>query len=931
MKKHILLLAFIVIPFFFIHAQNLSISGHLIGQSNQALYGATVILLHPNDSSQIKGVTTDVYGKFKIEKVQPGKFLIKISYIGYEDAYLLRELSDRPLILGKLVLKEKAIKLNEVSIKTVVTAVIQKDDTTQINAAAFKTNPDANAEDLVTKMPGITMKDGKVQAQGEDVQKVLVDGQTFFGDDASAVLKNLPAEVIDKIQIFDKKSEQSELTGFDDGNSSKTLNIITKTQFKNGTFGKIYAGYAYKDKWKGGLNLNFFKNKRRISILANSNNLNDQNFSSEDLLGVMSSGSSSSGKRGGGRPSGGSNDAGNFLVDSKNGITTTHAFGINYADQWKKVAFTGSYFLNYSDNNSNSDLFRQYISNENVGLSYKEKNESNGKNTNHRLNLKFEWVIDSFNSITFQPKFSIQQNDGKGYLFGENKNLSIPLSNTSNDYTSNLSGINFSTPLFFRHSFTKRGRSFSLKLSPGYNQNNGNSHRSSFTTYFNDTITVDSLNQLANRDVQGYVFSSNIMYSEPINDKSQLMFSYGTNFNKSESNIETFNFSVPDYSYNAFDTSLSNKYSSQYLSHSLGANYRFQQKKWNISTGISFQYANLKGEQIFPYSFNLDKTFSNLLPNAQFQYKFSSKKNLRIMYRSSNNAPSVSQLQNVINNSNPLQISSGNPDLKQDWRNSITLRYTSANTEKSKSFFAMLSGSNVRNYIVNNNFIASKDTFITPEISLARGSQFSKPINLNGYFNIRSFNNYTFPLTKIKSKLNLNLGGVYSRSPGMINNSINYSNNYNVGLGFVLSSNISEKFDFTLSSNSTYNNISNTMQSGLNSNYYNQNSKLKIQLMLWKGLVIQTDINHQYNSGLSANYNQNYILWNAAIGYKFLKNNAGEFRLTVFDIMKQNKSITRNTTETYYEDVQTNVLEQYLLLSFTYNIKSFKETKKTKK
>ena len=208
---------------------------------------------------------------------------------------------------------------------------------------------------------------------------------------------------------------------------------------------------------------------------------------------------------------------------------------------------------------------------------------------------------------------------------------------------------------------------------------------------------------------------------------------------------------------------------------------------------------------------------------------------------------------------------------------------------------------------------------------------FLHSINLNGYFNIRSFNNYTFPLTKIKSKLNLNLGGVYSRSPGMINNSINYSNNYNVGLGFVLSSNISEKFDFTLSSNSTYNNISNTMQSGLNSNYYNQNSKLKIQLMPWKGLVIQTDINHQYNSGLSANYNQNYILWNAAIGYKFLKNNAGEFRLTVFDIMKQNKSISRNTTETYYEDVQTNVLEQYLLLSFTYNIKSFKETKKTKK
>jgi hypothetical protein len=928
MKKSIFLFLLFIFPIVVANAQSSIVSGRIYDQANQTIVGANVVVMRPADSSMITGTTSDINGRFRVEVPNPGKVLIRISFIGFQDYFVAQELKGLPLKLGKIILKDKATELEAVQVMGEKTPVIQKGDTTEINAGAYKTNTDANAEDLVTKMPGISMQDGKVQAHGEAVQKVTVDGQDYFGDDASATLKNLPAEVVDKIEIFDKKSEQSEATGFDDGNTTKTINIVTKTQFRDGVFGKVFAGYGYEDKWKGGLNLNFFNGKRRFSILASSNNVNEQNFSSEDLLGVMSSGSGSSGKRGGGRPGGGgsSNDAGNFLVDQKSGITTTNSFGINYANQLKKVTFSGSYFLNYSDNNSVNDLYRQYITSQNDGYTYSEKQDNNSKNWNHRFNFKIDWKIDSLNSIKFQPKVSFQQNDAESQLLGRNNFLTVLQSFSSNDYSSKLQGLNVSAPLQYRHSFAKKGRTFSVNIAPGYNQNNGDSYLNSLTMYYADTLTSDEQDQIANRDLQGLVLTANLAYTEPISKRAQLMFSYKTNYNKNNSDKETSDFSTTDLAYSILDTLLSNKFSSVYFSQSAGVDYRYQQEKWNLTTGLAYQYAQLDGEQVFPIDYSINKTFVSILPSAQFQYKYSKKKNLRISYRSSNKAPSVSQLQNVIDNTNPLQLSTGNPDLKQNWQNSLSLRYSTSNTEKSMSFMTLLSATMTQNYIVNHTTIAMQDS-IVGGILLAKGSQFTRPVNMDGYFNLRSFNIYSFPIAILKSNLNLNLGGAYTKSPGMINTQINYANSYNVGFGLGFSSNISESFDFLISSNTTYNNISNTLQSKSNSEYYNQSSKLKIQAMPWKWMVLQTDINHQYNSGLSEDYNKNYILWNAAVGCKFLKDDRAELRLSVFDILKQNNSITRNTTETYYEDVQTNVLQQYLLLTFSYNIKYYKGSK----
>jgi len=931
MKKITVLFLFFIGMIMISKGQSMAISGQIFDQKNQTIIGANVVLLHPKDSTIITGTTSDYYGNFKIDISKPQKVLIKVSFIGFEDVFISKDILNKSILLGKIVMKDKVTDLKEVTISAQAISVVQSGDTTQINAGAFKTNPDANAEDLITKMPGISIQDGKVQAQGETVQKVTVDGQEFFGDDASAVLKNLPAEVVDKIEIFDKKSDQSEASGFDDGNTTKTINVITKVQFRNGVFGKAFGGYGFEDKWKAGLNLNFFKDKRRISILASSNNVNEQNFSSEDLLGVMSSGgaSSNSNKRGGGRQGGGSasNDAGSFLVDQKSGITTTHSLGLNYANQWKKLNFSGSYFINYTDNNAITDLYRQYITAQNEGLTYSETQEKSSQNINHRLNFKIDWKIDSLNSIKFQPKVSVQQNDGTNGLMGKNLLLTALQSFVSNDYKSNLTGLNISAPIQYRHSFRKKGRMFSINLSLGFNQNMGDNYNNSIVQFYADTLPSDLFNQKANQDLLGKTISSNFTYTEPITKQSQLMFSYGNSYNYSKSNKETYNYSNSNADYSIFDTTLSNNYSSQYVFHNIGTSYRFQQTKWNFSTGVSFQYSQLDGEQVFPFAYTIGKSFNNILPNAQFQYKFSKKKNLRINYRSSNKAPSVNQLQNVINNTNPLQLSTGNPNLKQNWQNSVTLRYSTSNTEKSTSFMTLLSCTFIQNYVVTNSIIAMNDSVVAPGITLARGSQLSMPINLDGYFNVRSFNIYSFPIPKLKSFLNLNFGGTYAKTPGMINHELNYSNTYNAGFGFAISSNISENIDFTLSSNTTYNNISNSLLSGSNSEYYNQNTKFKMQIMPWKWMVFQSDVAHQYNSGLSASYNQNYFLWNAALGFKFLKDNSAELRLSVYDIMKQNNSISRNTTETYYEDIRSNVLQQYMLLTFSYNIKYYKDTK----
>lgn len=921
-------------------SQNFSIFSKVVDADDSSAVGAVVSLLKADDSSLVKAASVNFRGIFKLDEIPAGTYILKIQFLGYKDDIRKIELTDN-MRLGRIKLKTNSKTLGEVEVTTTAVTATQNGDTTAYNANAFKTNKDATAEDLVTKMPGVVIVDGKVQAQGEDVKQVLVDGKPYFGDDPNAVLKNLPAEVIDKVQLFDKKSDQSTFTGIDDGNSSKTMNIITKMQFRNGIFGKLYGGGGYQDKYKGGAVVNRFKDKQRLTVMAMTNNVNEQNFSTEDLLGVMSSGSSnqrggSGGSSGGDRGnrgssggsggySGGGNQSSsqNFLVNTKNGISSTNAFGINYSDQWgKNTSITTSYFFNMTDNKATSNLLRQYLSGGNSGLNYTEVNEAKSTNYNNRLSIRFEHKLDSFNSILLQPKFSLQINNGSSGLDGVTTR-SVTVSSITNDYRSNLSGSSISFPMLYRHSFLKQGRTISLDINPTYNPSTGTSSLTSYNGYYNATTIIDTVDQ--HSDLTKYAFNStsNLNYTEPLSKVSFLSLNYMFTYNSSASTKNTYDKNNIANDYSIVDSLVSNVFNSTYLAHLGGISYRYQKEKYNFTLGVSGQQAELNKTQQFPTNSNATKLFNSILPNASYQYKFSKQNNVRLTYRANNTPPSIDQLQNVLNNSNSLQLSIGNPNLKQSFQNNLFVRYSGVNTKKSTNTFIMLGGTYTDNYIGNSTIIANKDTVVYSNIFLAKSSQISRQENFNGYYTLRAFFNYGFPAKFIKSNININTGCNYSNVPALINNKTNFSKTTSPSLGLVISSNFSEKIDFTISSNSSYNTVVNSLQTSLNSSYLNQVSKAKINLTFFKKLVLQAEYTNTLYTGLTASFNQSINLLNGAIAFKFLKDNRAELRLFVFDILDQNKSIQRNITETYIEDTRSNILQRYYMLTFTYNIKKY--------
>lgn len=908
-------------------AQMHSISGKLVDESKQDLIGTSVFLLNTKDSSFVQGTVTNAEGFFKIEQVESHSYVLKIASLGYKSIFKSIVVLNQSIDLGLISLKQNSLNLKEIKIEAQISLATQNGDTTSFNSKAYKVNKDATAEDLVSKMPGVTLVDGKIQAQGEDVKQVLVDGKRFFGDDANAVLKNLPAEIIDKVQVFDKKSDQAQFTGFDDGNASKTINIVTKAQFRNGVFGKLFGGYGYKDKYKSGASINIFKGNRRITVLLQSNNINEQNFSAEDLVGVASTASTGGGgRRGGGGQGNGSNNATDiFSVNNQNGINTTTLFGLNYSDKWgRKTEVSSSYFFNSTQNDSKSSLIQQYILGSNDGLVYNESNTSVSSNFNHRLNFKIETKLDSHNTISIQPKLSFQTNTNSKNILGLNSKELQTISNSKNANSTSLSGYNLSALILYRHAFAKKGRTFSINATPTLTDNQGDNTLYTLTSYFNTgTVFADTIDQESYVLKNSYNIKANASYTEPLDSFHILLVDYSATYSNNFSSKRTFNSFSNNKVYTDLDSSLTNVFNNQYQSHAGSFGYRYQKTKMNFSVNAAYQLAQLSKQQEIPSSYQMSKSFESILPSAQFQFKFSPKKNLRINYRTSNNAPTIDQLQDVINNTNVLQLSTGNPELKQDFQQNLNMRYSGVNTVKATSFFALLGANYSTNYIGNSTLIANQDTIVYNSVFLKQGSQIIRPVNLDDYFTIRSFINYTFPIKKLKTNLSLNVSGNYNHIPGLINTQINYAKTATSGLGIVLSSNISEKIDFTMSSNSSYSNINNTLQSSSNTTYFSQSSKLKITLNPWKGLVLQSDFSNMYYSGLTTNFNQSISLWNTALGYKFLENKQAELRFTIYDLLNKNNSVARTNTDSYIQDSQTNVLNRYYMLTFTYNFKKY--------
>lgn len=886
--------------------------------SHEALVGATVQLYSFKSESFSYNTVTDMNGVFSIWDIESGEYELQISYIGY------KKYNNRLTAHGKNIriiaeLDEDNKILDEVSVTGRATRAEQKGDSLVYNAEAFKVMDGSNAETLLSKMPGIVVEGGKIQAQGEDVKKILVDGKEFFDGDINLAIKNLPSDIIANIEVFDKQSEQAEFTGFDDGEQIKTINIITKGGFRTGTFGRAFAGYGTENRYNTGGNINFFNEDRRFSILGMSNNINNQNFSQEDISGVMAASSQSGGKRNR-KSQGGGTSKYDFMTGNLNGITSSDGIGINYADKWNdKMSFNGSYFFNHSKNSNEKSTDRDYFESAIPGMSYEEFYDSQMENFNHRINMKYDYNINRNNSLTIRPTVSLQKNISDALTQGANLIEEQISNNLTKNSSSETFAYNIGASVDYRHRFRKTGRTFSINLRGTASDNNNDNYYDYIQTLYQSGENSFYTSQYKDNSSKSYSYKGNIMYTDLITKKLQIQTNYRISYSSSDAGKITYDKSSVTDLYDMMNEDLSNVSNSGYLTHSAGIGLKYRIGKFNISGEANMQYSLLTNTQEFPIRNSINRNFLAVLPRINIRYSADRNNTFMLRYNSNTSSPSINDLQDIIDNSNPLFVYSGNPALEQQKNHITNLRYI-LTTKSGQSFIAMIGAIFRYDYIGDSIFTATENTTVRNGIVLEKGAQFRQPVNLDGYYSLQSLFTYGFPVDFLRSNINISISTNYARIPTISDGISGKTNELNILPKIVIGSNISTKVDFTISYSAGINQAFSSIGNSLGDRYISHNGLFKFGWEFWKGFIINNTLNYTGYTGLEDG-NFNRAIWNISIGKKFLKNNACEINLSAYDILKQNKSLVRNVGTNYFEYVKGNVIEPYFMLSVIYNIR----------
>jgi hypothetical protein len=924
-------------------AQSGTVSGRLLdAETGRPLPGATVTLVAQPDSAYRLTEATDSSGRFRFGGLRADSFRVRSSYSGHTTYEVRFRLGAGSLELGELLLPRASTELTGVVIQGRPPLATVKADTIQFNASQLNVNPDASAEDMMRKVPGVTVEGGQVKTNGETVQKVTIDGREFFGDDAVAALRNLPADIIDKIQVFDRLSDQAQLTGVDDGNTVRSINIVTKVNMRNTQFGRFYAGAGTDEngsaaRYSAGGNATILRGERRISLVANLNNINQQNFSQQDLVGATAS-TGRGGNKGGRNAPAMTTAFGNtaqFTVPQQSGINETSAFGLNYSDKWSKdLTVTGSYFYNSSRNSTREETRTEYFTTGKSAFNFTTDTlQAISSNINHRVNLRVEWKLDSVNALIFTPALTFQINESErqtARYFNYNSNSQTLLERfTGNHNESARSGNNVNASLLFTHRFPKRGRSFSTTVSRNSNARSGDTYViTDDTRFYENRLPYDTTTQrFTDQRNGGWQLSANFVYTEPLSKTSNLQVNYNPSLARSDADQMAWGYNPQQDKYSTFLSTYSNSTRNRTDAQNAGLTYRFGERDKTFSFGANYQRTRLRSEQQYPLPQSVDGAFNNFLPNASLRWKLSPRSSVRFNYRANVNTPSVTQLQGVVNPLNAPLYSVGNPDLNPQYTHTLSGQYTLSNPAKSRLLVGNIFAQAANNYIASGSFQPLGDSMVSGTVVEAL-SQLRKPVNLDGYRNMRALLNYAFPVKMLKSNLNFTMGYSWNRLPGIVNSSPVMTNNSAYSLGTLLASNVSQYVDFTVAYTATKNDVKSTAKQTSDSrpqnyNYFQHVASVQLNLLSKNGWVFQTDASNQYFTGYSGNPSQNYTLWNLGIGKKFLKNRKGDLRLSVFDLLEQNQSIVRNVTETYIESQTTQVLQRYFMLTFTYNLRTF--------
>lgn len=906
-KCLLMLLMILFSPMAFAQQSGVNVTGSVVEQgSDTPIEQATVRLLNVKDSAMVRGVVSARNGSFTLKNVKKGSYLLHITFIGYDPLYQPLQITGKknPVNVGKLELSDGAIELGEAVVIGKAPEVTVRNDTVEYNADSYKVTEGSVLEDLLKKMPGVEVdSEGKITVNGKEVKKVMVDGKEFFSDDPKVASKNLPAKMIDKLQVLDKKSDMAQMTGFDDGEEETVINLTVKPGMKQGWFGNAYGGYGSKDRYEGNAMVNRFVNNDQITFMGGANNTNNMGFS--DLASTMFSGMGGGGGRRGGFGAG-------------SGITSSGNAGLNFSKEFKpdKLTLGGNTRYSHSDNDARSKSDRQNILPGDSSSYDNSEAMSRTKSDNFGVDFRLEWKPDTMTQLIFRPSFSFSHSMNDNFSDAttlDNERDTVNTNKSSNYSESN--GYNLNASIDFSRKLNNKGRVFSATLSGGNSDSYSDGMNRSDIVYFNQTDALKNsiIDQRSRYDNKGFNYRAYVSWVEPIGHNNFIQATYSISQRKQEALKNVYNQDA-DGIYNVLDSAYSQSYRNNFISQRASLSFKSQREKFNYTIGLNLDPSYSSSE-----NFVGDTTLSkitrkvvNLSPMAQFNYMFDKRTNLRIMYNGRTSQPSMTQLQPVADISDPTNITIGNPDLNPRYTNNVFIRFQQFTPEKQRAFMIMANGS----YIIND--IVSYTSY-----NQETGVKTTTYKNVNGNYsgNVRMMLNT--PLKNKKFSINSMTMASFANSNGYINEEKNTNRNLILsergGIDFR-----SSYLDLGVNGNIRYNATSNSLQKENNQNTFNYGAGGYTTIYLPLNFKIESDVNWSTNSGYGDGFKQNEVLWNASASKSFLKNNQGTLRFKIYDILQQRSNISRSITASYIQDSEYNTLGSYFMVHFIYRFSIFK-------
>ncbi|KLT65054.1 TonB-dependent receptor [Pedobacter sp. BMA] len=868
-----------------------NVSGRVIqSKDKKPIDYASIAIKNLSDSVTVGAMSTGEDGKFIYKGLKPGTYRLYAAFLGLKnttkDFTISADKTD--IELGDVVLEGAAIDLQTVEIKAEIPPIVVKKDTLEFNASSFKVIENAVVEDLLKKLPGVEVdKAGAIKAQGETITKVRVDGKEFFSNDPLLATKNLPADMIDKIQIIDELSDQAQFTGIDDGSRTKIINITTRKDRKNGYFGNSTAGYGSDDRYDINANMNRFNQDRKISVVAQFNNVNKQNFG---------------GGLGGGN---GGNNGG------RGGITDTKAGGINFVDVYAdQTEVNFSYFVNKSDNLIERNSVTQNLLG-NVTTIFDNKQVNTSDRLNHRLNFMVDTKLDSLTSLRIQPNLSYTNNESLN-ISRYNRDYKRYMIDGSQTLTNHSTAPSISNNILLRKKFMRRGRTLSLNLNTNINNNDSENYNNNPETRIDSgNVTTPKLtNQFNDQESESLSQSTRLVYTEPISKTLSLEFNYQNGYNHNTSDRYTYNYNPATLQYDLLDQTYSNVYENTILTNNAGFSFNTNEKKYNWNVGIAVQNTDRTNNNI-SRGYILRQNVFNYTPSAMFRYNFSNSKRLVFNYRGSTNQPTIQQLQPIPNNTNTQSIPVGNPDLKPEFNNTLRVAYNTFTAGKNRSLFVNLNLTQTSNRIANSSsLIQSGDD---------QGKLAILPVNVNGVYSGNITSSLSLPIME-ENKLNfhINIGGNYDRDVNFTNSLKNITNSWSVNNGYRLVSNL-EKLDLTAGVSGSVNRATYSVQPNSNTRYYTFSPNVSVSYLFPGDIRWSVDADYNQNTGRGADFDTHFTLINSFISKQLFKNR-GAFKAAVNDLLNENQGVSRTANNNTIRDESFNVLKRYFMFSFTYSL-----------